>query len=81
MANRNAQTVDRDQAQTVFARLLLERVRADKHPSVTHMAMLEQSLPPSLTGAYLNVLLEKVRDEPNPSISLLRRIQRIVQSL
>ena len=81
MASRNAQTVDREQAQTVFARLLLERVREDKHPSVTHMAMLEQALPPSMTGAYLNVLLQKVRDEPNPSISLLRRIQRIVQTL
>jgi hypothetical protein len=81
MASRNAPTVSREQAQTVFARLLLERVHADKHPSVTHMSMLEQTLPPSLTGAYLNVLLEKVRNEPNPSISLLRRIQRIVQTL
>jgi hypothetical protein len=81
MASRNTQTVSREQGQTVLARLLLERVRADKYPSATHMAMLEQTLPPSLTGAYLNVLLEKVRDDPNPSISMLRRIHGIVQTL
>jgi len=81
LASRNTQTVSREQAQTVLARLLLERVRADKHPSATHMALLEQTLPPSMTGAYLNVLLEKVRDDPHPSISMLRRIHGIVQTL
>jgi hypothetical protein len=57
---------------------LMERVRQDRHPSATHMAMIEQALPPQWIPAYLDVLLEKVADDPNPSISMLHRIGRLV---
>jgi hypothetical protein len=77
MATRD-RAVNRAKAQTAFARLLLERVRQDAYPSWTHMQILEQSLPPSLYGDYLNILLEKVARDQNPSISMLRRIAEII---
>jgi hypothetical protein len=80
MASRDA-SVTREEAQTAFARLLLERVRQDKYPSWTHMQILEQSLPPSLYREYLNVLIEKVARDQDPSISMLRRISEIVTRL
>jgi hypothetical protein len=80
MAGRDA-AVTRAQAQTAFARMLLERVREDNYPSWTHMQILEQSLPRSLYGDYLNILLEKVARDTNPSISMLRRIAEIIARL
>jgi hypothetical protein len=73
--------VDRDEVQMALSRLLLERVRHDNHPSATHMAMLEEMMPPGLVREYLNVLLEKVLTDKFPSIPMLRRIQRISASL
>lgn len=72
---------DRQEAQTALSRLLLERVRADTHPSTTQMAILEETMPPELTREYLNVLLEKVLSDKSPSTAMLRRIQRIAASL
>jgi hypothetical protein len=72
---------DREEAQTAFAGFLVERVRQDKHPSVTHMNLLEQVIPRPLVREYLNVLLEKVVSERQPSISMLQRISRIIQQL
>ena len=73
--------VNREKAQTAVARLLLEQIRRDNYPSATHMAMLEQTIPPDLLGEYLTVLLTKVADDQWPSIPMLRRIQRITSSL
>jgi hypothetical protein len=67
----------RDDAQTVVARFLLERIRQDKYPSITQMSLLEEMLPASLRPQYLNILLEKAASTPTPSISMLRRIQQI----
>ena len=72
---------DRQEAQTALSRLLLERVRHDTHPSATHMALLEQTMPPELAREYLNVLLEKVLSDRSPSVPMLRRIQRIAATL
>lgn len=72
---------DREEAQTALSRFLLERVRADTHPSATQMAILEETMPPELTREYLNVLLEKVVSDKSPSVEMLRRIQRIAASL
>ena len=80
MASREA-AVSQEEAQTAFARLLLDRVRRDKYPSRTHMEILEQTLPPSLYRDYLNVLLEKVLYDPNPSIPMLRHTAQIIQQL
>jgi hypothetical protein len=71
----------RDEAEGALARVLLERVRQDKHPSTTHMTLLEQSLPSPLVREYLNVLLEKVLTDPSPSIPMIRRIQRVAGQL
>ena len=73
--------VTRDKAQTVLARVLLDRIRHDTHPSTTHMSMLEQVIPPALLGEYLTILLAKVSGDRWPSIPMLRRIQRISSQL
>jgi hypothetical protein len=72
---------DREEAQTALSRVLLEKVRADAHPSATHMSILEETMPPELAREYLNVLLEKVLTDSSPSIDMLRRIQRISGAL
>ena len=73
--------VNREKAQTALARVLLEHIRHDTYPSTTHMAILEQTIPPDLVGEYLTVLLSKVVDDQWPSIPMLRRIQRIASQL
>jgi hypothetical protein len=71
----------RNDAQTVVARFLLDRIRQDKYPSITQMSLLEEMLPASLRPQYLNILLEKAVSTPTPSISMLRRIQQVAQQL
>jgi len=73
--------VTREQAQTAISRILLEKIREDRFPSYTQMTLLEQTIPPSLHRAYLNVLLEKVLSDNRPSITMLRRIQRFASQL
>ena len=70
-----------EEARTAFARLLLERVRQDKYPSVSHMELIEQVIPATVMREYLNVLLEKVAQDSAPSIPMLARIARISQQL
>lgn len=70
-----------EQARNAIARLLLEKVREDKHPSVTQMEMIERLMPPYLLRDYLNVLLEKVALDSRPSIPMLNRIAKISQQL
>jgi len=76
-----SRAVSREEAQTALSRILLEKIRRDKHPSYTQMTMLEQSLPASLHRDYLNILLQKVIEDDRPSITMLRRIQRIADQL
>jgi hypothetical protein len=76
MASDSGSTLSREQAETALARVLLQRLRADKYPSYTQMTILERTLPPSLNRAYLSILLEKVLDDPFPSVTMLRRIHR-----
>ena len=67
-------------AQAQVAEILLTRIRNDRYPSWTEMAMLEDSLPtlpPKMTEAYLRVLLEKVVEDSRPSIPMLRHIQQL----
>lgn len=68
---------DQDDLQTMFARILLARVRQDQYPSSTHMNLLEQSLPPEMVEDYVHVLFEKILTDPVPSIPMLKRIQRL----
>jgi len=70
-----------EEARNAIARLLLEKVRQDKHPSTTQMDIIEQMMPPYLLRDYLNVLLEKVMTDSSPSIPMLRRLARIAAQL
>jgi hypothetical protein len=73
--------IDRLQAQTAFARVLLDKVQRDTYPSSTQLGMLEETLPPSMYGDYLGALLAKVADERWPSVSMLARIQRFSERI
>jgi hypothetical protein len=70
-----------EEARNAISRILLEKVRQDKYPSVTQMEMIEQLMPPYLLRDYINVLLEKVVLDSRPSIPLMRRIAKISQQL
>ena len=71
----------RDEAQAAFVELLLERVRQDQYPSWTQMNLIEESIPQEMVPDYLEVLAEKVMGDAFPSIPMLRRMQRVAQSL
>jgi hypothetical protein len=73
--------VSRQEAETALARVLLERIRNDTHPSTTQMGMLEDIIPPSLVQEYLTVLLKKVSEDQWPSTPMLARIKRVAQAL
>jgi hypothetical protein len=73
--------INRLQAQTAFARALLDKVKTDTYPSSTQLGILEQTLPPSMYGDYLEALLSKVADERWPSVSMLARIQRFTERI
>jgi hypothetical protein len=68
-------------ARAAFVRILLEKIREDKYPSSTHMAIVEQTLPAEWVPDYLEVLLEKVAEDRNPSIPMLQRIQRVLDAV
>ena len=72
---------DRQKAQVVLARLLLDKIRTDKYPSTTQMDLLEQMIPRALAPEYFDVLLEKVAIDQWPSNSLLARMSRLVAAM
>jgi hypothetical protein len=61
-----------------YAEVLLERIRSDKHPSTTHMNMLEAVASDRMLAVYLLHLMERIEDDPNPSIPMMRRIERLI---
>jgi hypothetical protein len=71
----------RDEAQAEIAQVLMDKVREDRYPSATHMAMLEHLLPPDMVSEYVDVLLDKIAADRWPSIPMLQRIQRLSESL
>ena len=62
------------------ARAVLDRLRADAHPSITQMDMIEGMLPREMFPEYLAILTEKVQNDPYPSTALLERLQRLSNS-
>ena len=50
--------MNKDEARAAFVRILIEKVRADRNPSLTHMALIEQTLPREALPIYIEVLLE-----------------------
>ena len=71
----------RDEARGWFVQLLLDKIRADRYPSATHMALIEESIPREMIEDYLEILVDKVADDSWPSVPMLRRIQRVAESL
>jgi len=67
------------EARARFVLILMDKVRQDRHPSSTHMAMIEQTLPAQWIPDYLEILFEKVEDDPNPSVPMLNRIGQLMQ--
>ncbi len=61
-----------------FAEVLLARISGDRHPSSTHMAMLESVASDRVMLAYTLHLIEKIENDPNPSIPMLARVQRLI---
>jgi hypothetical protein len=61
-----------------FARILMDRVQQERHPSNNMMDIIEAIVPPQLVPDYLDILIEKVANDRFPSIPMLRRIQRVV---
>jgi hypothetical protein len=73
--------MNRIESQAVVAGMLLKKVREDRYPSSTEMAMIEQIIPPQLLPRYVEVLLEKIAQDNRPSISMLHRLQRVINSM
>ena len=71
----------RDEAQGWLANLLMEKVRNDRYPSTTQLAIIEEILPRELVPDYLEVLMEKAAEDTVPSVPLLRRIERVAATL
>jgi hypothetical protein len=69
-----------NEARAMFLSIMLQRVREDRHPSATHMAIIEQALPQQLIPDYIEILLEKVAGDEHPSIPMLHRIRRLVDA-
>jgi hypothetical protein len=61
-----------------YAEVLLERIRGDQHPSVTHMNMFESIAPPRQLVEYILFLLETIEKDQNPSIPMMRRVQGLI---
>jgi hypothetical protein len=61
-----------------YAELLLERIRADRYPSVTHMNLLEEIAPPRVLVEYTLHLFERIEAATYPSVPLMRRVQALV---
>jgi len=71
----------RSEAQGWMVEMLLEKIRNDRYPSATQMAIIEESLPPEMIQDYLEVLIEKAERDTVPSIPLLQRISRVAATL
>ena len=61
-----------------YAEALLDRIRNDRHPSLTHMDLLESVAPPRQLAEYVLHLLERIENDTNPSISMMKRVQGLI---
>ena len=73
--------MNRDEAQGWLVQVLLDKVRSDRYPSATQLAIIEEALPQQMVPDYLQVLMEKAAEDQFPSIPLLRRISRVAETL
>jgi hypothetical protein len=68
------------EARAAYLRFLMDRVRQDHYPSVTHMDLIEQALPPQLLPDYIELLIDKCSQDAIPSVSMLQRIAGLVEA-
>ena len=61
-----------------YAEVLLDRIRSDMHPSVSHMNLFESIAPPRQLVEYILVLMERIEGDPNPSLPMMRRVERLI---
>jgi hypothetical protein len=61
-----------------YAEILLSKISGDRHPSSTHMDMLESVAPMEQRVKYVLSLMERIEADPHPSIPLMQRVQRLV---
>jgi hypothetical protein len=61
-----------------YGEWLLDRIRADRYPSVNHMNMLEEIASPRLKEEYTLHLFERIEADTYPSIPMMQRVQRLV---
>jgi hypothetical protein len=61
-----------------YGEVLLDHIRADRYPSVTHMNMLEQIATPRMLVEYTLHLFERIEGETYPSVPMLQRVQGLV---
>jgi hypothetical protein len=54
--------------------MLIQKIAADRNPSVTMMNLVEELLTPDDVPAYVEVLMDKVKTDKYPSYSMLRRL-------
>ena len=73
--------MNRDEAQAQIVETLMDKIRADRFPSATQMAILEEVIPREMIPDYLDILLDKIAEDTVPSIPMLRRIQRVSDRL
>jgi hypothetical protein len=71
----------RDEAQALLVQMLLERVRQDQFPSMTHLDLIEEWIPTALIPDYVEILMDKVDDGDYPSMPMLRRLRRAAAAL
>jgi hypothetical protein len=69
------------ESRAIVAGILLKKVREDRYPSPTEMDLIEQIIPPQLLPRYVEALLEKIAQENRPSISMIHRLERVIQSM
>jgi hypothetical protein len=60
-----------------YAELLLDRIRADRYPSVNDMNMFEAIATPPMLAEYTLHLFERVEADTYPSIPMMQRVQRL----
>jgi hypothetical protein len=71
----------RHEVRAWLVEFLLDKVREDRYPSPTHLALIEKWIPRDMVPDYLRVLIDKVEQDNFPSICMLRRIRRVAECL
>ena len=61
-----------------YAEMLLNKISSERHPSATHMNMLEAVASDRLLVAYILDLMQRIEDDPHPSIPMMRRVERLI---